>query len=217
MIKKVDEMHASMQFMNDKFETALKELIEAKKENVEFKETVNLLKSKVINLETQVSELKNQQLRDNIEISGVPCRSDENCKMVALNVIKQVRPETIQDDIVEVHRMGNANDLDGNPRMHRNLLVQLKERKVRDEIYKNKKKLRGVDTVRMGLSSESQRIYINENLSRESKALFKKANDLRKEKRWKYIWTSFGIILVRKDDESRVLRVCSEMDLAKLI
>ena len=115
LIKKVDEMNASMQFMNEKFETALKELKEAKQENDEFKATINLLNTKVTSLETQVNELKNQQLRNNLEISGLPCRSDENCKLVAYNIIKQVCPETKQEDILEAQRMGSVNDIDGKP------------------------------------------------------------------------------------------------------
>ena len=49
-----------------------------------------ILKEEVINLKVQVSELKNEQLQNNLEISGLPCRSDENCHQIAYSLIKQI-------------------------------------------------------------------------------------------------------------------------------
>ena len=200
LIKKVDEMMDSMQYMNEKFEAALKELQESRKENMEYKQSIDHLKSKVVNL----------------EISGLPCKNDENCHLVAYNIIKEVYPEAKQDDITEAYRIGSPKDPEGKPRSYRNILIKLKERRVRDQVYKNKKRLRAVDTVKMGLSSEKQRVFINENLSRESKALFKKANEIRKQKSWRYIWSNYGAILMRKSDDSQVLRIRSDKDLDRI-
>ena len=94
--------------------------------------------------------------------------------------------------------------------------MKLKERKVRNLIYRNKKKLKGIDTSKMGLNNERKRIYINENLSYETKRLFNKANQLRKESGWRYIWTDFGVILARKADNSNVIKIRTEKDLVFL-
>ena len=213
----MDEMKSikeSMEFMNVKFESVLKELKDARVENEQYKKKVDALSGKVEFLEMQVCELKNEQLQENLEICGLPCKSDENCHMVAYNVFKQVHPEIKQEDIVEAYRMGSVNDREGKPRMFRNVLVKLKGKKMRNLIFKNKKKLKGINTVSLGLSSENRRLYINENLSRESRALFSKTNALRKEKGWRYIWTDFGNILVRQSEDSRVLKIRSERDLS---
>ena len=68
----------------------------------------------------------------------------------------------------------------------------------------------------MGLNNEKKRIYINENLSFETKMLFNKAYQLRKEYGWRYIWTDFGVILARKVDNSNVIKIRSEKDLVFL-
>ena len=110
----------SMNFMNDKFESILKEFQNAKNENAYYKKEVGMLNEKVKYLEMQVGEMKNEQLRDNLEISGLPYNNDENCHMVAYNVFKKVYPEIKQNDIVEAYRTGSANDTEGKPRMYRN-------------------------------------------------------------------------------------------------
>ena len=89
----------SMNFMNDKFESILKEFQNAKNENAYYKKEVGMLNEKVKYLEIQVGEMKNEQLRDNLEISGLPYKNDENCHMVAYNVFKKVYPEIKQNDI----------------------------------------------------------------------------------------------------------------------
>lgn len=216
LVKEIKSMREAMDFMNEKFEAALKELKEARAENVEYKNNMVILKEEVINLKVQVSQLQNEQLQNNLEISGLPCRSDENCHQIAYNIIKQVYPEMKQDDIAQAHRIGSTKDKDGKIKVYRNLLVKLKERKVRNFIYRNKKKLKGIDTIKMGLNNEKKRIYINENLSYDTKMLFNKANQLRKQYGWRYIWTDFGKILARKVDNSNVIKIKTEKDLVFL-
>ena len=143
-------------------------------------------------------------------------KKDENCHQIALNVIKQVCPQSDQVDIVEAHRIGSITDSDEQPRAFRTLLVKFKNRKLRDQVYKNKKRLRGIDTVKLGLSGAKQKVFINENLSRETKILFRKANDIKKKLSWKFIWSNYGIIFLRKNEDSKVVRVTTESDLKNI-
>ena len=89
----------------------------------------------------------------------------------------------------------------------------MKENKIRNEVYRNKKKLKDIDTVKMGLSNEKKRVYVNEHLSKETKLLFSRANAIRKEKGWRFIWTDFGVIYLRRSDGSKVIKIKSEGDL----
>ena len=216
LIKKIDDMKIAMDFMNDKFETTLRELVLAKEENAKYKELTSSLNRKVTTLESQVNQLKTDQLRNNLEIAGLPCKKDENCHQIALSVIKQICPQSEQADIVEAHRIGSVTDSEGRPREFRNLVVKFKERKMRDQAYKNKKRLRGIDTVKLGLADTKQKVYVNENLSRETKIVFKKANDIKKKLSWKFIWSNYGIIYLRKNEDSKVIRVSTELDLKNI-
>ena len=107
-------------------------------------------------------------------------------------------PNICDDDVIDAFRIGAAKDGDGNLKKYRTIVVQFKHRNTRNRIYQNKKHIRS--QVQNGNG-----IFINENLCRETKGLFRQANFLKKEKNWKFIWTSNGRILMRKDENSRVM------------
>ena len=59
----------------------------------------------------------------------------------------------------------------------------------------------------------SERVFINENLTKRNKDLFSLANEERKKFNWKYIWTNNGRILLRQSNDSRVIAIRSEKDI----
>ena len=187
MESKMSEMEKFMYFINDKFEEALKEMNETKKENVKLKKNVTALEStltgckeKVRALEVQVLTLNNTNLSKNLEIVGIPCKKEENCNLLALNVAKQVCSSIKQEDIEEAFRIGKPKDSEGKIKSYRPLLVKFKDLSMRNKIFKNKKILKGVNTVKMGISQKNEKLFINENLCHETKAIFTEANAAKK-------------------------------------
>ena len=59
----------------------------------------------------------------------------------------------------------------------------------------------------------SERVFINENLTKRNKHLFSLANEERKKFNWKYIWANNGRILLRQSNDSRVIAIRSEKDI----
>lgn len=53
--------------------------------------------------------------------------------------------------------------------------------------------------------SAKNNIYINENLTKRNKKLFKKARDLKRNGDVKYAWCKNGKIFIRKTDDSKVI------------
>ena len=220
MFEEIKELRKSMDFFNYQFETMMKELTETKKELVTTKKENEQLNLKVIkmngridNLESQMQMMNNQQLQSNLEVSGLPCAKDENCNLVAFNVIRKVLPTLKQEDIKQAHRIGNPKNKNGETKIYRPLLIKFNNIKTRNDVYKNKKLLMNIDTIEMGLSKKKEKLFINENLCNETKAILGEANALRKSHGWKYLWTNNGVILLRKSGESKVLAVRSKNDL----
>ena len=180
LINEIKDMKRSMDFMNDKFEQCMKELIESQKEKEELKETVYMMDGKVRSLEARVEELNNKLLFDNLEIAGIPCMPNEDCTAIAMSVAKAIHPQIQATDVAEVHRIGNPRDPEGNLKSHRSILVKFKSSTTRSIIYRNKKRLKDINTNTLGLSNEISRIFINENLTYETKKLFREANTLKK-------------------------------------
>ena len=157
--------------------------------------------------------LTNQQLSKNLEISGIPCQPKEDCASIALKVARKIHPQIQEDEIAEAYRVGRQKDEQGKERLNRSILVKFRSLTTRDIIFKNKRVLTNVDTSNLGLSNLKKRIYVNENLSYETRSLFRLANNLKKENNWKFIWTNSGTIYVKKDVNSKILSISSIKDL----
>lgn len=226
LMMEVKEMKRSVEFMNSKFEECMANLDKGKKEN-------DLLKTKVKGLEDELNRmtngqqnveenlmlLKNEQLQNNLEFVGIPCENQENCIELAFGVASKVCTTLKREDIETAHRVGSPKDRQGQMKASRPLLVKFKERNVRHYVFQNKRKMRPSENITMLPTSKSgslptrPRIFINESLCKESKDLMRKTNQKRKEKGYKFIWTSFGRILIRKSEGDDAICIKSTKDL----
>jgi len=93
-----------------------------------------------------------------------------------------------------------------------NIIVRFISRKTRNNIYKERKKLKNADAGKPTI----QRVFINKNLTKKNKQLFYVANDQRKRFGWKYIWTNNGRIHLRQTNDSKVITIQHEKDLEQI-
>ena len=158
---------SSITFMNEQFESTMKELREtrkeldeAKKEKENLYKTINTMQTTIANLEIKVNGLANQQLTNNLEISGVPVKQNENCTDIAVKIAQKVHPQMKRDEISEAYRIGRATNEEGNINENRAMVVKFKSVATRNVIYKQKKVLKDVNTTDFGIGSVKRRIYI---------------------------------------------------------
>jgi len=85
----------------------------------------------------------------------------------------------------------------------------------KDKFYKARRKLNDLSTKDLGYQI-AQRIFIAESLTQKNKELFKEAYQVRKDKQFKYIWTSSGKIFLCRNDTSPVLPIMGMNDLLKI-
>ena len=64
--------------------------------------------------------------------------------------------------------------------------------------------------------ADKVKIFIQESLTPSRRELFHKSNELKKKFKFRYIWSFYGNIFLRKDDASPAVKICSLKDLAKL-
>jgi len=97
------------------------------------------------------------------------------------------------------------------------IIVKFTRRGVKDDLYKARTKLKDVTTGNIGLGRQGEnKIYILESLTPSRKDLFHKCNDFKKQFRFRYIWSCYENIFLRKDEASPSVKICSPKDLAKL-
>ena len=129
-------------------------------------------------------------------------KNDEECSTVVKSVLSKVIADPLE--IKKCYRFGKKENLSEKPRR---ILIQFEQKEQRDKVLKNKTNLKKLEGP----------LYLNENLPRHLSILRGKANNLRKQHNYKYLWMKNGVILLRKNDFSEVLTIRLPSDLSKII
>lgn len=131
-------------------------------------------------------------------IRGVP--GDENAQTAIMNVAMLAEVKINDTDILSVHQLHNKNK---DPCV----LVQFADDNKKREFVKSAK-ARKINTQMYGYSGDAKPIYVDEQLTKESFLLFKRAKNLKKLG-VKFVWISNGNILVRETPNDSVVQIKS--------
>ena len=211
--QKVMESLESADFLNQKYEEYNADIKVVKEKLNMIVEQNNNLVEKNKALENQIKEEKEERLKleekiymiinpieierrsKNLELHGVHEKENENCKQIVNNIITQVIPGTV--NINEAYRFGQKFKNNGERKV-RPLLIQFENKETRDKVYDGRANLKKI---------ENEKLYLNENLPANLKILRGKANHIRKEKDYKFIWVKNGTILLRKSENTNAISI----------
>ena len=207
---KVIEVEKSQEYLGNKFEEQRAEFKGIKKENEQLRKENKELMNKVNNIERKMETEKQKRIqleqygrRDQIEISGIPQMENEDCKIITKSICQKLKA-TIEDSKIEIaHRITNGN-----------IIVKFQDRVIRDEIYRQKYKLKDISIKDLGYGNEGK-IYINESLAFDTKKLLKEVRSKCKELGYKQIMTENGITKFKKN--TRWVKIYSEDDMNKYV
>lgn len=169
----------------------------------------NQLKVQVSEMRQEIIQLKQYSRRNNLEIKGVPPTAEESLPQIMLTLADCLKTDLSVKDIDAIHRVPTKD------KNKPNIVVKFISRERRDQFMLKAKKQRLTTSV-LGLGS-SEPIYVNDHLCTENKVLLGKAIQAKRDKNWKFAWVTEGKILMRKTENSRVLRIMSEEDLEKVV
>lgn len=215
--KDLREVKASLEFFNKEFEDRKKERDELAKVNKELQaanekllEECQALRTQVLQLEDRVTFSEQYSRNRNLEIKGIPFSEDENLPD-ALDKIGEALNEPIAKSDIEIcHRVPAKK-----PNTVPNIVVQFKSRPKRDAVLQKARKMR-LSTEDLGFSPNSP-LFINEHLCPALKRVLGMAIEQKKAKGWKFVWTSNGRVLARKDESSSILYLRNAQDVEKMV
>ena len=173
-------------------------------------------------LQRDVQHLEKYNRGQNLEIAGIPEKPQEDIGSVVMTVLQKIDSDVRVEHIYITHRVGPTTLTDSAratpARRPRSILVRFSSRRVmRNKIYDQRKSLKGVKLADLGLGfREATNIFINGNLTFESKQLLYKANVARKNKSHRFLWTQNGKILVKKSPDAPAVLIATEADLSKI-
>lgn len=200
---------SDFEMLMNQFNKKSAEIDRISKENKDLKEAVN-------NLTTRLDTLDQQLRMNNLEIQGVPEKSNENLLLVLEKIGDHIECPIKSSDIDVVFRSApNISSNNTKP-----IIVKFTSKQRRDAVLSAARKTRkGYNTKeKPGLCIEniSSKMYINEHVTNQTKLLLKKTKEISKANNFKFVWVRDGKILARKDDKSKVISIRNEEDFKKL-
>ncbi|CAG9784968.1 unnamed protein product [Diatraea saccharalis] len=211
-----DEIKSSVTYL-----TAQNKELEKEIEQLEIQNRKD--KSYICLLENRVENLQRESLRSHIEIKNVPKITRESREDL-LNMITKlsntIKYDIKEKDIKDIYRVRDQKD---NTRTVSTLVVELASTMQKTDLLKliktynikNKEKLCGKHLEL--IQYEKTPIYVSEKLTALGARLYFLARDLTKSKAYKFCWTSFGKVYVRKDEASPIILIKNESQVNSLM
>lgn len=229
-LEKIDSIESNVSFVSAKYDNLLKDLesLKSSRENTKspnMKDDIQELTNRVNNSINQIEQLK-QDLDDHeqyirrecLEIRGIPLGLNEDTNEIVRKVGHLVDIDISERDISVSHRLPHKNKpTPQSDNKDPSIIVRFVRRDLRDEFYKARSKLKEKTTRDLGIERLSpQKLFITESLTKRNKNLLNKCLQKKKELQYKFLWTKYGKILLRKHEKSHVVAICTENDLDKL-
>uniref|UniRef100_A0A8D8VWF8 PHD-type domain-containing protein n=1 Tax=Cacopsylla melanoneura TaxID=428564 RepID=A0A8D8VWF8_9HEMI len=169
------------------------------------------MKTLVRKLEVELMEMKQEGLNNKLEISGLP-----NGQMDVTDVAKRFVEKTGLDP----NAIGSftVDKPHKNEDRRASIVVGFRTIEVRNQVFGKirAEKLRFKTKDVLNGSSDESPLYVNEYLSPYYRKLFYEAKKIKNEKDYAYLWVRDGKILLKKTQDSNVMRLMCMGDLAKI-
>ncbi|KAL0859559.1 hypothetical protein ABMA27_010701 [Loxostege sticticalis] len=173
-------------------------------------------------LEERIEDLQRSSRKSSIELKNVPRKQNE-CRSDLMNMItnlaKTVKVDMCSRDIKDIFRLKTRKESEKTPP----IIIELSSTLIKTDLLKKTKEFNSKNKTKLqakhlGLTiKEDTPVFISELLTAKGARLHFLSRDLVKSKKYKYCWTSFGKVFVRKDDNSKIILIQSESQIHDLL
>lgn len=205
-----------------------------KSDIAEIKTSTDLLFTKISSLEERVTKIENlkdetkayesrlrklevdlavmdQWLRaNNVEIKGVPQKSNENLYDIVNTLGKKITYNISKSQINYITRIPSREKSSPKP-----IIVSFINRYAKEDFIAAAKMEKNILPTDLGLVG-SQKIFVNDHLTTQRKILLSKAKSKAKENNFQFVWVKHSKIFARKSTLSPVLAINTDTDLEKI-
>lgn len=179
-------------------------------------------KEQLMILENRIEDMQMGSRKANFEIKNVPKKSSEtkdDLVDMVLCLSKNVGSSINKGDIRDIYRVrGKKEGTKNTP-----IIVETSSTLLKNDILKSSKafnikhktKLRALH---LGLrTSEDTPIFVSEQLTAKGSRLHYLARDLAKSINYKFCWTAYGKVYVRRDENSQIIAIKTEAQVQQLL
>ncbi|KAJ2954751.1 hypothetical protein O0L34_g3054 [Tuta absoluta] len=169
-----------------------------------------LIKNELTDLK-KVLEAKDQWSRmNNIEIKGIPAKKNENLVSLVCEIGKIINYPVTNEHINFLSRVRSSAKV-------KPIIVCFTSRQVKENYLASAKRQKNLRTSDLGFSETSDRIYVNDHLTRANKQLLTKTKELTASKGYQFTWVKHCKIQVRKNEISPIIVIQTDDDLNKIM
>ncbi|CAH2208511.1 jg12306 [Pararge aegeria aegeria] len=224
--KELKKVLREIQQSNCSIQSSIEHLIA---QNEEFKKKIESLEQQrkedrkyIAVLEDRIEDMQITTRKANFEIKNVP-RKDTETKDDLMEMVmclsKSVSSSVTRTDIKDIYRVRPKKEGSKNTP----IVVETSSTLLKTNILKcsktfniqHKKKLRALH---LGLKTgEDTPIYVSEQLTSKSSRLYFLARDLTRSKKYKFCWTAYGKVYVRREENSAIIAIRSEAQVQQLL
>lgn len=201
---KVEETNKKVDLFIVKVESIEKDVSEMKKE-------IGVLNNEVLKLKSSLNDLEQYSRNCNLEISGIPTSENENLTETLGKIAQLVG---FHDDlnIAKIHRVPTRSNKDPKP-----IICQFNLRSDRDDFLLKARGKKNLNINDLDSNFVPSTFYVNEHLTMQNKYILSKAKQFRRDhQEFKYVWCRDGKVFVRKNENSKAIRIKSDTDLTQL-
>lgn len=211
----------SQQFISNQIDDFAKKQNQLINDNKELKQQVKKncfkttqLESKVIELESELNDIKQEKLANQIVISGIPKIPNEKLAEVLVKIGGKLEVNIKEDEIISARRMEKSATESINYTAP--ILVTLRNVQLKTELLQKQKTLGKLITDQIQLEPKGKMIYINEFVTEHTLRLFAKTKKAALEKNYKYVWIQNARVLIRKIERGKIIKISSDLDLDQI-
>lgn len=175
----------------------------------------------IILLEEKVEHLQMGLRKTNLEIKNVPKKSNESNEdliEMVLRLSTTIGGNLRKEDIKDIYRLRGKKEMKNPPIILETSSALLKTDILRRCKAFNVKTKSKICAKHLGFrTSEDTPVFICEQLTPRGSRLHFLARDLAKTQQYKYCWTAYGKVYVRKTDDSPIILIKSEAQVHHLM
>lgn len=204
--KLIEKVESSMEMLSKKYDeittniaSQSRQLAALRKHSDEIDTRLAAKDKEIAQLQTAVTNLEIYSRRNNIEIHGVKPGGNEDLNIVLKSLAEKLDIASLTADCIDAAHRLPAREGRIPP-----IIVKFTSRIQRDTWYSKRRIL------------VKENIFINENLTAETRRLLWQAKQVAKAKAFKFVWTKNGMVFMRKTEGSGAKKIVSEADLLRL-
>nr|CAI5862994.1 unnamed protein product [Callosobruchus analis] len=192
-----------MEQLQETIKSMAEENKKLKREQEHLKNRVGELEKEVAGMKKKLSLSEMEGRKNNVIISGI--NGDRDAET---NVKKVLSKLDIEEDICKITVLPTSNTKNAV------IIVRFPREELKKQVLEKRKKV-ALTHQACGISEQNKKIYVNEDLPRETREMYKKARELRAAG-YRYVWCKNYQVYARKEDGGAAVRINNLDEVEKL-